>query len=402
MRRHLALATLALSAAALSPLARPLTAQRLGPPMSRPKLRDVTDTNDAHAYYNAGLSNFRNDPFYAGAAFYWAARIDPGWGDPLYARKAAILAQKQNLLAAMMNGSSRRSRSKELQALDSLQARALMLNPFMFRRLDEQLFTTYLTGGDRTANLSFEISTWMAQAPPATRGWYAYSLGQFDRALKFYADAIDREREKAWLHLERARILGMRNDVDNAVSEFTLALDELRKKDDKSLVVLYDSKAQAEFSMAVLLEGDGKTDLAREAYGRALQEDLAYYPAHMRLGLLALGQGDTTVAVSELALAAQIATGEPFIRYMNGYVLGAANKPEEAIVELKKAIELEPYYALPNLVLGTQYEVLGKGPEALAAYERFLATASKQAPQRTFAEKRIEDIKEFLKAPNTQ
>jgi tetratricopeptide (TPR) repeat protein len=402
MRRLLVLATLALSAAALPPLAHPLTAQRLGPPMSRPKLRDVTDTNDAQAYYNAGLNSFRNDPFYAGAAFYWAARIDPSWGDPLYARRAALLAQKQNLLTALMNGSSRRSRSKELQALDSLQARALMLNPFMFRRLDEQLFMTYLTGGDRTANLSFEISTWMMQAPPATRGWYAYSLGQFDRALKFYADAMDREREKAWLHIERARILGMRNDVDNAVAEFTLALEELRKKDDKSLVVLYDSKAQAEFSMAVLLEGAGQMDLARDAYGRALQEDLAYYPAHMRLGLLALGQGDTTAAMSELALAAQIASGEPLIRYMNGYVLGAAKHPEEAIVELKKAVELEPYYALPNLVLGAQYEALSKGPEALAAYQRFLATASARDPQRGYAERRVEDIKEFLKAPNTQ
>jgi tetratricopeptide (TPR) repeat protein len=402
MRRLLILATVALFAAAFPPLARPGGAQRLGPPMARPKLRDVTDTNDAQAYYTAGLNSFRSDPYYAGSAFYWAARIDPGWGDPLYARRAALLAQKQNLLTALMNGSSRRSRSKELQALDSLQARALMLNPFMFRRLDEQLFMRYLTDGDRTVNLSFELSSWMTQAPPATRGWYAYSLGQFDRALRAYAEALDREREKAWIHLERARIFGMRNDVDNAVAEFGLALEELRKKDDKSLVVIYDSKAQAEFSMAVLLEGAGKADQAREAYGRALQEDLAYYPAHMRLGLLALGQGDTTAALSELALAAQIATGEPFVRYMNGYVLGAAKHHDEAIVELQKAIELEPYYALPNLVLGAQYEALSKGPEALAAYQRFLATASARDPQRKFAEARLEDIKEFLKAPNTQ
>jgi tetratricopeptide (TPR) repeat protein len=194
----------------------------------------------------------------------------------------------------------------------------------------------------------------------------------------------------------------MRNAVDEAVDEFQRALEELRGKDDKSLVVLYDSKAQAEFSTAVLLEGAGKADAAREAYGRALQEDLAYYPAHMRLGLLALGQSDTAAAISELALAAQIAPAEPFIRYMNGYVLGKTNHAEEAIVELTKAIELEPYFALPNLILGTQYEVLAKGPEALAAYERFLATAGARDPQRDFATRRVEDIKEFLKAPNTQ
>jgi len=402
MRRLVVLASFALCATALPSLARPLGAQRLGRAEPRPKLRDVTDTNDAQAYFSAGVASFRNDPQYAGQAFYWAARIDPSWGDPLYARRAALLAQKQNLLNMLMSGNSRRSRNKDLQALDSLQARALMLNPFMFRRLDEQLFMQYLTDGNRNVNLAFELSSYMMQAPPATRGWYAYSLGQFDKALRAYAEALTREREKAWLHLERARIFGMRNDVDAAVEAFGLALQELRTKDDKSLVVLYDSKAQAEFSTAVLLEGAGKVDEARDAYGRALQEDLAYYPAHMRLGLLALGQKDTTAALSELALAAQIASGEPFIRYMNGYVLGAAKHTDEAIVELQKAIELEPYYALPNLVLGAQYEAQSKGPEALAAYQRFLATASARDPQRKYAEARVEDIKEYLNAPKTQ
>src|SRR3954469_10285811 len=130
MRRLITLVALALSATVLQPSASSLHAQRLGPHVARPKLRDVTDTNDAQAYFNAGLASFRNDPFYASAAFYWAARIDPGWGDPLYARRTALLAQNRGLLNALMNGSSRRSRSKELRALDSLQARALMLNPF--------------------------------------------------------------------------------------------------------------------------------------------------------------------------------------------------------------------------------------------------------------------------------
>jgi tetratricopeptide (TPR) repeat protein len=402
MRRLITTLAVALCAVGMQPLASELDAQRLGPHVSRPKLREVTDTNDAQAYFAAGLERFRDDPLTASAAFYWASRIDPSWGDPLYARRTALLAQNRGLLRAMMTASRRSRSSGQLLSLDSLQARALMLSPFLFRRLDRQLFITYLTDGDRTVNLTFEISEWVNQSSPATQGWYSYSQGHFDRALSHYARAITQEREKAWLHLERARIFGMRNAVDESVAEFRMALDELRRKDDKSLVVFYDSKAMAEFSTAVLLEGAGKPDEAREAYGRALQEDLAYYPAHMRLGLLALGQADTAAAISELALAAQIAPQEPFIRYMNGWVLGKTKHPDESIVELKKAIELEPFYALPNLVLGTQYEVLGKGPEALAAYERFLGTASGNDPQRKFASARVEDIKEFLKAPNTQ
>ena len=190
--------------------------------------------------------------------------------------------------------------------------------------------------------------------------------------------------------------------VESAVNEFQKALEQLRTKDEKSLVVLYDSKAMAEFCIATLLEGAGEVQKAKEAYGRALQEDLAYYPAHMRLGLLALGQGDTTTAVSELAMAAEIAPTDPFIRYMNGYVLGRARRPAESVAELTKAIELEPYYALPNLVIATQYEALAKGPEAIAAYEQFLRTASTRDAQRQFATDRLADLKTLVNVPKTE
>jgi tetratricopeptide (TPR) repeat protein len=403
MRRLLTISALALIAAAGAlPMPRPLAAQRLGKPVARPKLREVTDTNDAQAYFDAGVKQFRDNPAAAADAFYWAARINPGWGDPLYGRRVALLSQKRNLMQAIMTG-NRRSRP-ELLELDTLQARALMLNPFLYRRLDRQMFLNYLTGGDRQAQAeyAYEIDVWLQQSGPEMRGWYAYSQGEFDRAFQLYGDAMQRTKDKANLRLERGRILGMRNDVDGAVAEFQFALDELRAKDEKKLVVYYDSKAMAEFSIATLLEGAGQVQRARDAYGRALQEDLAYYPAHMRLGLLALSQGDTTAAMSELALAAEIAAGEPFVRYMNGWVLTVAKHNAEAIAELKKAVELEPYYALPSLVLGSLYERLEKAPEAIESYERFLRTASAKDPQREFATGRIEDIREFLKAPKSQ
>jgi Flp pilus assembly protein TadD len=402
MRRPILRSVFALASAVFL-VATPLSAQRGGKPVPRPKLRDVTDTNDAQAYYDAGLQRINNDPDYAADAFYWAARINPGWGDPLYGRRAALLLQKRTLLNAYM-ADNYRSRGKELSALDSLYARALMLNPFLYRRLDRQLFINWLTDGDRQAQAeyAYEINTAIMRAPPATQAWYAYSNGNFPRALELYGRAIEQTRETAGLHIERARILGMRNEVESAVAEFQLALGELRQKEDKKLVVIYNSKALAEYSIATLLEGAGDAKKARDAYGRALQEDLSYYPAHMRLGLLALTEGDTTAAMSELALASDIATDDAYVHYLNGWVLGKAKHTAEAVTELKKATELEPYYALPNLVLGAQYETLEKGPEAVAAYERFLALASQHDPQRTFATERVEDLKAFLNAPKTQ
>ena len=384
-------------------VAAPLSAQRGGKPVPRPKLRDVSDTNDAQAYYDAGLQQFNRDPDYAADAFYWAMRINPGWAEPLYARRAALLAQKRTLLNAYM-ADNYRSKGQELRSLDSLYAHALMLNPFLYRRLDRELFINWLTDGDRQAQAeyAYEINTAIMRAPPATQAWFAYSNGNFERALDLYGRAIEQSREPASLHIARARILGMRNEVESAVAEFQAALGEMREQDEKKLVVLYNSKAMAEYSIATLLEGAGNAQKARDAYGRALQEDLSYYTAHKRLGLLALTEGDTTAALSELALASDLATDDAYIHYLNGWVLGKAKHTTEAVAELTKAATLEPYYALPNLVLGATYETLEKAPEAIAAYQRFLTLASARDPQRQFASERVEDLKAFVNAPKTQ
>jgi Flp pilus assembly protein TadD len=392
-------------------VSRPLAAQRLGPPVERPPLRDLTDTNDAQAYYDLGLDNFERSPETAAAAFYWAARINPAWGEPLYARRAALLMNDKRLMAKVMEGNRRTLESAEVRRLDSLQFRALLLTPFLYRRLDRAMLVAYIredairqsrmSGGGEPAraDLDFYIERYLRESGSSTRAWLAYGDGDFPTALRHYAAALGSARNKAGIRLERGRIFGMRGQVDSAVSELRLALDELRKQDQKDLVVFYDSKALAEYSIAVLLEGAGNTDGARDAYGQALQEDLAYYPAHMRLGLLALGKGDTTTAQSELALAADLAANEPHIRYVHGFVLAVAHHYPESAVELKKAIELEPFYALPYLRLGQVYEQLQKGPEALAAYQGFLAHSSQKDIQRAYAADRAREIKEFLDSP---
>jgi tetratricopeptide (TPR) repeat protein len=240
------------------------------------------------------------------------------------------------------------------------------------------------------------IENYLRSGGNEMRAWMAYGASDFDRALRFYAAAVGSSRDPASVRMERARIFGMRGQVDSAVAEFNLAVEAQRKEDQKDLVVFYDSKAQAEFSVGVLLEGNGNADGAREAYGRALQEDLSYYPAHLRLGLLALGKKDTATAMSELALASQLAVDEPHVHYVHGYVLAALRHYPDAVVELKKAVELEPYYALPYLTLGLVYEQLAKAPEAYAAYQGFLDRAGQTDMQRPLAVERLTEVKDYL------
>lgn len=381
-----------------------LPAQRLGPPAPRPRLEAGADTNDANAYYQYGLQQFDRDPAQASAAFYWAARLNPGWGEPLYARRAAILMMQPRFLRQVMEGDRRTLASDENHRLDSLQFRALMLSPFLYRQLDRRMFVAYIRNyyternGAAPVDLDYQIDQFLREAPDGMRAWAAYSDGNFPVALVSYQRALSSAKDKASIHLDRGRIFAMQNQVDSATNEFKLSISEMQYKDKKDLVIFYNSKALAEYSTAVLLEGKDNFSGAKEAYGRALQEDLSYYPAHLRLGLLALGLKDTTTAMSELALASQLAPEEPYVRYTNGYVLAASGHLAEAGGELRKAVDLEPNYALSYLRLAQINEHLAKGKEAAEAYSQFLAKSTAGDPQRAYATEHLQDIREILAA----
>lgn len=409
MSRLAALATrIAFLAICATPCAASLGAQRLGPEPPRPK-GAVADTNDAQAYFEYGLSVFEQDPNNAAAAFYWASRLNPGSADALYARRAALVMADPSLRYTFINGGRRARDSKQMRALDSLYLRALKLNPLLYRRLDRRLLTNHIvqetqrnlrrSGTDVSkSEIDYVVDQWLRDAGPEFRAWLAYGDGRFDQALEYYATAARSAKFKAGIRLERGRILGMQGQLDSAVSELKLALAEMRSRDTKDLVFFYDSKALFEHTIGTLLEQKEDLAGAREAYGRALQEDLSFYPAHQRLGLLALGAKDTATVESELDLAVQIAGDEPFLRYVYGFALTSLGKHAEAKEHLTKAVELEPYFALPHVVLGQVHERLGDGKSAKAAYSTFLARASLKDSQRAFATTRLREVSEILDA----
>src|SRR6185295_20028655 len=98
---------------------------------------------------------------------------------------------------------------------------------------------------------------------------------------------------------------------DGALVELQAAVKEMRDRDTTRMRSWYRSKELFEHATGMIHEMRGNVDSAKAAYGRALQEHLSYYPAHMRLGTLALLSGDTATAVSELDLAVQVAPDEP-------------------------------------------------------------------------------------------
>ncbi len=381
-------------------LAEPLVAQRLGPEMPRPALGANADTNNALAYLELGLSSVAERPEVAAPAFYWAARLDPSSPGALYGRKVALLVRNARLLDQYFEGgrSARNNRETFLQ-LDSLQLRALLRDPLMYRMLDRTLifayyFNDYRNRGGTLSRREFdrEMQFEMAAEPAATKAWIYYGAGQFDRAVEQYTSALRGSRSPIGLHIERARTLSLRSRDDEAIRDFHSAIRLLRERDERrgEYVVFYDSKALLLHSIGLLYGRKNALDSARAYFGRAMEEDVSFWPAHVELGRLALTQHDSVTAVSELGLAAELAKDEPHVYHLYAEMLSATGQHQEAIAAFRRAIELEPFYAAPQFGLATALEAQGDSAAAASHYERFLQLSSRErGEQRTRATSRL-------------
>ena len=356
----------------------------------RPQLPAGADTNSALTYYYHGTTILENDAARAADAFYWAARLDPSLSDPFYGRRIALHMKDKRHMVRYVFGNRATLRAKEVRQIDSLQYHALLRNPFLYTKLDRVMLQAAID----------EITREMGEPPaflradatdPGWSGWLAYTRAEYPKALEWYAKAIKKEPKAFGYHGARARAFYQMTQFDSAIVEQKQLIEKARKEDKDKLVYVYDSKAMFEYGLGKLYQAIDSLQAAKEAYGRALTEDLSFYMAHAALAGVHLAQGDTAGALQEYDLAVQLQGNDASLRTSYGYVLAAAGKAEEAIPHFRKAIELEPYFAPPYFFLGRMLESQGK-PEALEVYEKFIARARADDGRRDVAKKVLEEF----------
>lgn len=367
----------------------------------RPALTAPADTNDWSAYYDAGSRWVEADPKKAADAFYWASKLDPTRPEPFYGRRVALLLQDPRRLVRYWRGDKGTVRSREIQRIDSLYLHALTLNPFFYHRLDRYILTTLISemaedlslgSGLSAGELRILLDQSINSSTAALRAWVAYSEGDFDRAEGLYGEAVrqtSNRRAKASLMTDRARLYFQRDKADKALADLNTALAELRRSDRNDLIYVYESKALAEQGLGMVQKRLGNVAAAREAFGRSLQEDLSYFPAHVQMAMLALDAKDTVTALSEMDLAVQIKPDDAGLRYTYGFTLSEVGRRAEAQPQLERAIELSPVYAAPRHALAKVLDAEGKPQEALLHYRAFLSLAPRNDPRRADASRRI-------------
>lgn len=385
-------------------------------PPARPDRGLGADTNSAQGYFETGMLLAHRNPALAARAFYWAARIDPSSGDALYALHATtILSMSETDLRKYMH-LGQKKRSQQFAAFDSMDYRAHAMNPFVFGTLDPSLLQHFLQTQayyERPHATPQEVGFFISavMGGEANFAWIQYSQNHLQEALATYAKvladttfprhakgrdslAITKHRKALAIefHAQRGRIFYLLGNMDSAQTEISSALDGMRAHDDSAQILFYLSKAMYEQALGMIYQRANKMDLAREAYGHALEEDLAFYPAHNSLAQLDLARHDTAGALAEMDLAVLLAPNDPVLRYHYAEILVHARRDADAAAQLRKSIALDPYYGAPHLMLALIADVEQYTEDAIGEYTRYISVASRTDQEMKVAQARLKEL----------
>lgn len=351
--RRLTLVALATSLAAPA-----LWAQSTPP---RPTLAADADTNDARAYYRWGNQpdvDWKNTY----NAYYWAQRLAPG--DITYLRALYVAFLNRHSYSWRRDydrGVAKVAKSDDARLLDSLILEVVMRDPY----------------GDRRSTCLF-LEEGEQQRDQYMVGYVHYSNGCYPQANAAFAEALRKDGSLLLAHRYRARSFYYQQQYDSTVAELNVLIDSLRARDEKYLMQVYNSKAMFEYMIGFAEAHRHHWAPARQAYERALTEDLSFYIAHQRMAEAALEQTDVKTALLEYDLAVGLKPDNGVLRNDYGRALYLAGHDPEAEVQLREAIRLEPHWALPYYNLAAALASLKKTDEAIAQYEAFIVRCPKR------------------------
>lgn len=346
-------------------LAPPLSGQ--GGALDRPTLPGRADTNDWQVYYDYGVEslNARRGE-HARAAFYWASRLDPRRAEPLIGQWAAAWASDVGRFERYLRLDPGKPLPAEMQWIDSLRSRALLRNPLVLQGL---------------ILVAWDLLPGRWSRDPMTRGVLAYGRGDFDRAIELFGRVPPNDLGRASeLHYLRATAYVALGRIDSAAVEIERLAVLLSQHRERNLITVYDSHALLQYTRGLLDMVRGNAAAAREAFQRAVVEDLTFYAGHLQLGMLAQQERQTALALQEFARAAALGGGDVVVRYEYGAALARAGRAADAVRELQAAVALEPLWADPYFLLGEVYAAAHDTAAAVAAYSAFTARAPERVP----------------------
>jgi tetratricopeptide (TPR) repeat protein len=187
-------------------------------------------------------------------------------------------------------------------------------------------------------------------------------LNDYTDAIKWLEKAVqfDPKNKDAWYYLGRAYYSDSR--LPQAKKAFITALE------------LDPHDAKTEDSMGLVLEAEGKTDEALDAFRKSIAWwEQSAHPSeqpYLNLGSLLLDQQKTDEALPSLKKAVELAPNNGNCHLKLGVAYLRMNRLPDALLELERAVQLEPENAAMHYELGRLYRQNHQMDRAEAEFAR--------------------------------
>lgn len=187
-------------------------------------------------------------------------------------------------------------------------------------------------------------------------------LNDYPDAIKWLEKAVDLDPQNkdAWYYLGRAYYT--KSLLPEAQRAFLRVLD------------LDAHDARAENNLGLILETEGKTDAAVDAYRQSIAwQQQSLRPSeqpYVNLGSLLMEQEQTKEAVEALQKAVELAPSNAYGHMKLGMLYRKINQLDGAQHELEKATQLEPDNAAAHYQLGRVYKEMNSVARARAEFDR--------------------------------
>jgi tetratricopeptide (TPR) repeat protein len=290
----------------------------------------------------------------------------------------------------------------EVRAIDSLRLRALALDPFVRRGLEEPLLKSYaresiprdqfMGRGDAISDPEqvAQMERYFRETDPYLAGVFSYSHGELRDAVRYWGNALN-SHQHDWMWAERAAVFVELRQMDSARANLTHAIDRARGDADEAHHV-WETAAAYQCAMGRVLEDTRDWAAARDAYQNAAAANAAYYPAWLRLGILDLRTGDTASAIAALRRELELQPDDYFAHVTLGASLGNRGERDSSLAHLRRATELEPWASGSWLLLARVLDAAKDTAQAVASFQKYVALAPRNDPARLVAGQRIEQL----------
>ncbi|MET0343451.1 MAG: tetratricopeptide repeat protein [Polyangiales bacterium] len=345
------------------------------------------------------------------------------------ARETAARGGDARRLLTEAAAALRKGTKKADTQADALLKKAVARDPSLWQAHHDLGVLALRRGDEPAARTHFgEAHT---RAPDAVEPALALAAVDPERADKLLVEVLARVPDHHAARLTHAAVLRARGDFEGAAREartvlhaqptalaplLELARAEHGAKRSKLAALVLERaetvagpRAAIENERGLLaLDGDD-AQAALDHFTRATELDARFVPAHVNRAALLLRGGDATAAERAYRAALKVlesaggepgGSSEPDVRVGLGVALRAQNQHRAARREYERVLAAHPDHPAALFDLGVLLaESLDERKQAIAPFERYLASTPASAPHRARAERYLEDLRMSVGGP---